>query len=141
MPPSSQTPQSLTAGDAVQLLDGSIRQVERVWLSDSGLRVDLDNGLSPLAGSVTIVERDSAETQTTQRAAAAAVTSLVNGGYTQQIAREIVSGVRAEVRAEVERVVRAEIAADFKAYGKSHATLTWGQAYFIATDGPNGGAS
>lgn len=43
-------------------------------------------------------------------------------------------------RAEVETKVRNEIAADFQAYGKSHDTLSWGQAFYIARDGLNGGA-
>jgi hypothetical protein len=43
-------------------------------------------------------------------------------------------------RAEVEREVRQQIAADFQTYGKGHDTLSWGQAFYIARDGLNGGA-
>lgn len=42
---------------------------------------------------------------------------------------------------EAERKVRAKVAADFEEYGKCHDSLSWGQAYYIARDGLNGGAS
>lgn len=42
--------------------------------------------------------------------------------------------------AEIERKVRTQIAADFQAYGKQHDSLSWGQAFYIARDGLNGGA-
>lgn len=48
--------------------------------------------------------------------------------------------LRAEL-ATTERRVRAQIAADFEAYGKTHDTLSWGQAFYIARDGLNGGAA
>jgi len=51
----------------------------------------------------------------------------------------IPSDAAAKMLADFRAAVRAEVAADFEVYGKQHDTLSWGQAYYIARDGLNGG--
>lgn len=69
-----------------------------------------------------------------------AIQSLVNGGFGKGQAEEILSIVCGEAQQQGFESGRRAAADDFRKYGETHETLSWGRAFYIARDGLNGGA-
>ncbi|MFI8962111.1 hypothetical protein ACIGO8_08340 [Streptomyces sp. NPDC053493] len=68
------------------------------------------------------------------------VQALVNVGYGKRQAEELLSLALGEAQQAGFESGRCAAAEDFRKHGETHDTLSWGQAYYIARDGLNGGA-